>query len=438
MKKLLLLAAATLCLWACAKPGQVKVTGGVIQGEVLEDMTVYKGIPFAAPPVGDFRWKAPQPVVAWSGVRECKEFGPNPMQGNGENCSEDCLYLNVWTPAKKAKEKLPVMVWIYGGGFAGGATSYYDGALLAKKGVVVVSVAYRVGKLGFLSLPELSAEDPNGVSGNYGLLDQIAGLQWVKDNIAKFGGNPGNVTIFGESAGGISVSMLCASPLAKGLFQRAISQSGGSFGPTNPQSYPGENMQTLAVAQEANANWAKTAFGDDYTLEQLRAAEAKAVMGGFGGSGGWPVTDGYVIPDDQYKLYEAGKYNDVDVLIGYNSDDSASPSAAAATRIRSAPAMRTMPTLSSPPIRWRPTARWARPPAISPATPLSAGRPGPGPACRPATAMAKCGSTTSTSIPTIQWIPRATARAPRTARTWPMSSAIRKKYSPPTWPSPAG
>ena len=303
MKKLLLLAAATLCLWACAKPGQVKVTGGVIQGEVLEDMTVYKGIPFAAPPVGDFRWKAPQPVVAWSGVRECKEFGPNPMQGNGENCSEDCLYLNVWTPAKKAKEKLPVMVWIYGGGFAGGATSYYDGALLAKKGVIVVSVAYRVGKLGFLSLPELSAENPNGVSGNYGLLDQIAGLQWVKDNIAKFGGDPGNVTIFGESAGGISVSMLCASPLAKGLFQRAISQSGGSFGPTNPQSYPGENMQTLAVAQEANANWAKSAFGDDYTLEQMRAAEAKAVMGGFGGSGGW------------------GKYNDVDVLIGYNSDE---------------------------------------------------------------------------------------------------------------------
>ena len=321
MKKLVLLVAATLCVWACAKPGQVKVTGGTIQGEVLEDMTVYKGIPFAAPPVGDFRWKAPQPVVAWSGVRECKEFGPNPMQGNGEGCSEDCLYLNVWTPAKSAKEKLPVMVWIYGGGFAGGATSYYDGALLAKKGVVVVNVAYRVGKLGFLSLPELSAEDPNGVSGNYGLLDQIAGLQWVKDNIAKFGGNPGNVTIFGESAGGISVSMLCASPLAKGLFQRAISQSGGSFGPTNPQSYPGENMQTLAVAQEANANWAKTAFGDDYTLEQMRAAEAKAVMGGFGGSGGWPVTDGYVIPDDQYKLYEAGKYNDVDVLIGYNSDE---------------------------------------------------------------------------------------------------------------------
>ena len=322
MKKFLLIAAAALGLWACAgEPGQVKVTGGTIQGTVLEDMCVYKGIPFAAPPVGELRWKAPQPVVAWSGVRACTEFGPNPMQGNGEGCSEDCLYLNVWTPAQSPKEKLPVMVWIYGGGFAGGATSYYDGALLARKGVILVSVAYRVGKLGFLSLPELSAENPNGVSGNYGLLDQIAGLQWVQDNIAKFGGDPGNVTIFGESAGGISVSMLCASPLAKGLFRRAISQSGGSFGPHNPQSFPGENMQTLEVAQAANEAWARRAFGEDYTLEQLRAAEAKAVMGGFGGSGGWPIVDGYVIPDDQYKLYDAGKYNDVDVLIGYNSDE---------------------------------------------------------------------------------------------------------------------
>ena len=178
--------AAALGLWACASvPGQVKVTGGTIQGLVLDDMCVYKGIPFAAPPVGELRWKAPQPVVAWDGVKECQTFAPNPMQGNGEGCSEDCLYLNVWTPAKSPKEKLPVMVWIYGGGFAGGATSYYDGALLARKGVILVSVAYRVGKLGFLSLPELSAENPAGVSGNYGLLDQIAGLQWVKDNIAK-------------------------------------------------------------------------------------------------------------------------------------------------------------------------------------------------------------------------------------------------------------
>ena len=416
MKKILLIVAAALGLWACATvPGQVKVTGGTIQGLVLEDMTVYKGIPFAAPPVGELRWKAPQPVVAWSGVKECQTFAPNPMQGNGEGCSEDCLYLNVWTPAKSPKEKLPVMVWIYGGGFAGGATSYYDGALLARKGVILVSVAYRVGKLGFLSLPELSAENPNGVSGNYGLLDQIAGLQWVKDNIAKFGGDPDNVTIFGESAGGISVSMLCASPLAKGLFKRAISQSGGS-------SYPGENMQTLAVAQEANAAWAKGAFGDDYTLEQLRAADVKAVMGGFGGSGGWPVTDGYVIPDDQYKLYEAGKYNDVDVLIGYNSDEGLSFGF----------------SFGGGSLRWNRTARWARPPATSPATPPSAGRPGPGRACRNAPARAASGSTTSTSTPTTRRTPRATARAPRMDRMWPMSSAIRKRCSPRTWTFPAG
>ena len=323
MKKFLLILAAALCLGACAKqvPGQVKVTGGVVQGTVLEDMTVYKGIPFAAPPVGELRWKAPQPVVPWEGVLTCNEFGPDPMQAGHRNISEDCLYLNVWTPAKSPKEKLPVMVWIYGGGFAGGATSEFDGEALARRGVVLVSVAYRVGKLGFLSLPELSAESPDGVSGNYGLLDQIAGLKWVQDNIARFGGDPAKVTIFGESAGGISVSMLCASPLAKGLFRGAISQSGGSFGPTNPRSYPGENMLTLAATEAENAAWAKSTFGENYTLEQLRAAEAQAVMGGFGGSGGWPIVDGYVIPDDQYKLYEAGKYNDVDVLIGYNSDE---------------------------------------------------------------------------------------------------------------------
>jgi para-nitrobenzyl esterase len=324
MKRLFLSLAAALCLLACGpqEPGRVKVTGGTIQGTVLEDMTVYKGIPFAAPPVGELRWKAPQSVVAWDGVRECTDFAPDPMQGNGEGNSEDCLYLNVWSPATSPKSKLPVMVWIYGGGFAGGGCSSYDGAALARKGVVVVSVNYRVGRLGFLSLPELSAENPHGVSGNYGLLDQIAGLQWVQDNIARFGGDPAKVTIFGESAGGISVSMLCASPLAKGLFRGAISQSGGSFGPTNPWSYPGENMETLAFTQEANAASMKAAFGENYTLEQLRAADAKEFLrGGMSASGGWPIVDGYVIPDDQYKLYEAGQYNDVDVLIGYNSDE---------------------------------------------------------------------------------------------------------------------
>src|SRR5208283_4186871 len=162
----------------------------------------------------------------------------------------DCLYLNVWTPAKSARDRTPVLLWIYGGGFGAGATSErnYSGENLARKGVVLVSIAYRVGALGFLAHPALSAETTNHVSGNYGLLDMVAGLQWVRRNIAAFGGDPDKVTIFGESAGGIAVSMLCASPLAKGLFQGAISQSGGSFGPPRPTSLPGENMRLLADA----------------------------------------------------------------------------------------------------------------------------------------------------------------------------------------------
>ena len=243
MKKHLFLSgviAATMIAVACSgnsTPGLVKVEGGTIQGTVTESMAIYKGIPFAAPPVGDLRWKAPQPVIPWEGVRNTTEFGPSPIQaGSQENMSEDCLYLNVWTPAKSPKEKLPVLVWIYGGGFAGGSTSYYDGAPLAEQGVVLVSINYRVGKLGFFAHPELSAETEQGTSGNYGLLDQIAGLKWIQNNISKFGGDPDKVTIFGESAGGISVSMLCASPLAKGLFRGAISQSGGSFGPTRKTS----------------------------------------------------------------------------------------------------------------------------------------------------------------------------------------------------------
>ena len=249
-----LAALMALLLVSCSsEPGRVKVEGGWIQGTVLEDMTVYKGIPFAAPPVGDLRWKAPQPVIPWEGVRETTDFANSPVQWgkNPWGNSEDCLYLNIWTPAKSPKEKLPVMVWIYGGGFGAGTTTdpLFDGTAFARDGVIVVTTAYRVGKLGFLAHPGLSAENPEGVSGNYGLLDQIAGLQWVQRNIAAFGGDPTKVTIFGESAGGISDSMLCASPLAKGLFRGAISQSGGSFGPTRPTTYPGENMKTLAQAE---------------------------------------------------------------------------------------------------------------------------------------------------------------------------------------------
>jgi len=330
MKKIHFLLVASLihCTSACSKlqPGQVKVDGGIIQGTVTEDLTIYKGIPFAAPPVGDLRWKAPQPVVKWEGVKQTTEYAPAPMQGGNppSGKSEDCLYLNVWTPAKSPKEKLPVLVWIYGGGFSFGSTSepVHNGEHLARKGVVLVSIAYRVGQLGFLAHPELSAENPNRVSGNYGLLDQIEGLQWIQNNISAFGGDPNRVTIFGESAGGISVSMLCASPLAKGLIHGAISQSGGSFGPTRPTTYPGENMKTLKQAEEAGVAYMQKAGVE--SIAALRKMDAGKLPSGWGMGSAWPIVDGYVIPDDQYKLYAAGKYNDIPVLIGYNSDEGAS------------------------------------------------------------------------------------------------------------------
>src|SRR4030095_10208233 len=259
MTKLSLCAAMVAAsLWAVPPAsGQVRdvdVTGGKVSGVVASGIVSSKGIPFAAPPVVARRWKAPQPVKAWTGVKQATEYGPSCMQdqnfakifGATAPIQEDCLYLNVWTPAKTAGDKLPVMVWIYGGGFVGGMTSIpaYDGTRLAEKGVVLVSVAYRLGMFGFLAHPDLSKESGKG-SGSYGLQDMIAGLQWVKENIAKFGGDPSRVTIFGESAGGIAVSMLAASPSAKGLFARAISESGGNFGPPRFANEGGANGPPL-------------------------------------------------------------------------------------------------------------------------------------------------------------------------------------------------
>jgi para-nitrobenzyl esterase len=308
------------------EPSPVKVEGGMVQGTSEDGLTVYRGIPFAAPPVGDLRWKAPQPAAKWEGVKDAAKFAPGPIQsGNvASGKSEDCLYLNVWTPAKTAADRIPVLVWIYGGGFGAGATSdrNYSGEMLAKKGVVLVSIAYRVGQLGFLSHPELSAESPSHASGNYGLLDMIAGLQWIQKNIAAFGGDPNKVTIFGESAGGIAVSMLCASPLAKGLFHGAISQSGGSFGPPRPNTMPGENLKRLSDAERSGAEYAKSAGVS--TIAELRKIAADKLPAGRGLGMSWPIIDGYVIPDDQYKLYEAGKFNDTPILVGYNSDEGAS------------------------------------------------------------------------------------------------------------------
>lgn len=326
--KLAFAALAVLSITSCTTlpPEQAKVEQGIVQGSIEDGLRVFKGIPFAAPPQGDLRWKAPQPAEKWKGIKETTAYAPAAFQGGNppSGKSEDCLYLNVWTPAKSAKEKIPVLVWIYGGGFSFGSTAepVYTGEKLANKGVVFVSIAYRVGQIGFLAHPELSAENPNQVSGNYGLMDMIAGLQWIQKNIEAFGGDPNKVTIFGESAGGIAVSMLCASPLANGLFSGAISQSGGSFGPTRLTTYPGENMKTLEQAEADGVAYAEQVGAA--SIEELRKVPADKLPLGMGMGGGWPIVDGYVIPDNQYKLYEAGKFNDTPILVGYNSDEGAS------------------------------------------------------------------------------------------------------------------
>ena len=318
---LLLMFATTV---ARAQLQTVKVEEGVLQGTSEQGLAIYMGVPFAAPPVGELRWRPPQRPAKWAGIRDAKKFAPAPIQGGNppSGKSEDCLYLNVWTPAKSAGENMPVLVWIYGGAFNAGATSEpaYNCEKLAQKGLVMVSIAYRVGQLGFLAHPDLSAESPNHVSGNYGLLDMIAALQWIRKNIAVFGGNPNKVTIFGESAGAIAVSMLCASPLAKGLFQGAISESGGSFGPPRPVMYPGENLKRLGDAEKAGVDYVKSAgFTSIVDLRKVEADKLPPVRGL-----AWPIIDGWVIPDDQYNLYNAGKFNRVPVLIGYNSDEGAS------------------------------------------------------------------------------------------------------------------
>src|SRR5215471_8342504 len=256
----------------------VTIDGGKISGTSADGVRAFKGIPFAAPPVGDLRWKAPQPVAAWSGVKAADTFGPQCMQTPYPSGSpyamatatmgEDCLYLNVWTaaPANAANSaKRPVMVWIHGGAWTRGAASIatYDGTALAKKGVVVVTTNYRLGVFGFLAHPELTAESAQHASGNYAILDHVAALKWVRRNIAAFGGDPAKVTIFGESAGSWSVNVVQATPLAKGLFHRAIGESGGQFART----------ARLADAEKGGVALA-TAVGAD-SLKTLRAVPAE-------------------------------------------------------------------------------------------------------------------------------------------------------------------
>ena len=285
---------------------QVKTRLGTVEGKDDGKVKVFLGIPYAAPPVGDLRWKAPAPVAKWTGVKKATEFGSHCLQGNvfgdmvfhDPGGSEDCLTLNVWVPDKHVDPKLPVMVWIYGGGFVAGTTSEgrQNGYNLAQQGVIVVSMNYRLGVFGFLVHPELAAESGHNSAGNYGLLDQLAALQWVHDNIAAFGGDPGNVTIFGESAGSFSVSAQMASPLAKGLFQKAIGESGAAF------SHSGLSFDAMSARAEKDAKLVKEKLGAS-TLAELRAIPAEKLLASFvppqsRGFDFGPDVDGYFLEYD--------------------------------------------------------------------------------------------------------------------------------------------
>ncbi|MGH8221260.1 MAG: carboxylesterase/lipase family protein [Steroidobacteraceae bacterium] len=318
---------------AVAQIGEANVTGGRISGTIVDGVAEFKGIPFAAPPIGALRWKAPQPVRGWSGVRQTTAFGPaclqDPTMANrmapGVALSEDCLYLDVWTAAKAAGERLPVIAWIYGGGFTGGMTSapLYDGAHFARHGVVFVGISYRVGALGFLATRALSTESGHG-SGNYGLLDQIAGLEWIQRNIAKFGGDPSKVTLLGHSAGAFSVSMLAGSPLAKGLFRGVISESGANFMPPEDSPWAGGSTPTLRMAEAAGQKWLQSLGAR--TLAEARALPAATIIAAQQRRGAprfWPPVDGYVIRGDQYRLWNERRFNDTPILVGDVSDEAA-------------------------------------------------------------------------------------------------------------------
>lgn len=325
--------AMSLVLFAAssAVAQQVETKLGKVQGKQDGAVTAYLGIPFAAPPVGPLRWREPMPAGKWKGVRQATTFGPHCMQPpvfadmifRDPGPSEDCLTLNIWTPAKDKSAKLPVMVWIYGGGYQGGSTSEsrQDGAVLATNGVIVVTMNYRLGIFGFFTHPALTAESPNKASGNYGMLDQIAAFRWVKENIAAFGGDPSNVTIFGESAGSFAVSTHMASPIDKGLFQKAIGESGGAF------SSATLGMKTRAEAEQKDAEFASKVYHVD-TLDALRAIPAQELLDRatkpvkepdlirFG-----PVVDGYLLPESVPAVFAAGKQNDVPMIAGWNHDE---------------------------------------------------------------------------------------------------------------------
>ena len=323
-----ILAAAAVSTATPAKPA-IQVEGGQL-ADVLpasNGIRVFKGIPYAAPPIGELRWKAPQPLQAWNGSRNATEWGPRCVQSNrlgdldplNKRMDEDCLYLNIWTPAKSADEALPVMVWIHGGSNLNGAGSQpeYDGSNLASKGVVVVTINYRLDIFGFLAHPELTKESGTKSSGNYGLLDQIAALKWVKKNIRAFGGDPSQVTIFGESAGAFDVSLLMASPLAKGLFQRAIAESGGAltpiaaFGPKPLQTGEQDGLKFVQSLGASSIGELRSKSAQDLLDASIKNPSTYA----FG------IVDGYVVPEHPASIYSEGKQNDVPLLVGWNANE---------------------------------------------------------------------------------------------------------------------
>src|SRR4051812_20299190 len=307
---------------------RVETKNGAVEGTAEQDgIRIFRGIPFAQPPVGDLRWKEPQPVKNWQGVRQADKFGPRCMQApifgdmgfRSNGMSEDCLYLNVWTPATTGKERLPVLVYFYGGGFVAGDGSEprYDGESMAAKGIVAITVNYRLGVFGFLAHPELTKESPHHASGNYALLDQSAALRWVRRNIAAFGGDPRRVTIAGESAGSVSVSAQMASPLSKDLIAGAIGESGSIIATLGAVPLTQGESAGAKFASELNAP----------TLAALRALGAQQVLdaatrGGFASIGRFPITiDGYFFPEDPAAIFASGRQAHVPLLVGWNSEE---------------------------------------------------------------------------------------------------------------------
>jgi para-nitrobenzyl esterase len=305
-------------------PPRVTTANGTLEGTNESGIHVFRGVPFAAPPVGNLRWREPQPVKSWTGVRKADKFGPRAMQlpvfgdmnfrSNG--MSEDCLYLNIWTPSKTGKDRLPVLVYFYGGGFIAGDGSEprYDGESMSRKGIVAITVNYRLGVFGFLAHPELTKESPHHASGNYGLLDQAAAIQWVRKNIAAFGGDPDKITIAGESAGSFSVSAQMATPLAKDLIAGAIGESGSLLG-LNP-------AVPLAQAEKAGIDFAGSVKAT--SLAELRTMSAEDLLKATSnaGYGRFPVcVDGYFFTKSPVEVFQSGEQSQVPLLVGWNSEE---------------------------------------------------------------------------------------------------------------------